>query len=158
MDIREIAIEPAATLDDAQRSLLQHQPRVLVFSGHTFMGSLAFENAAGRMDEHADANAMGEVLLGRRKTPESIPETLPPLKEQASGSHRSEPALAQSNSNRSGSGILPGILPGLMRGTSDKASEAPSAAEMAANAMAERLECVVLNGCKTEVTPPPFHG
>ena len=35
-------IEPAATLADAQKALATHQPRILLFSGHTLMGSLAF--------------------------------------------------------------------------------------------------------------------
>lgn len=35
MDSHEIAIEPAATLKDAQEAFVKHQPRILVFSGHT---------------------------------------------------------------------------------------------------------------------------
>lgn len=35
MDMREIAIEPAATLNDARKALFEHRPRFLVFSGHT---------------------------------------------------------------------------------------------------------------------------
>jgi hypothetical protein len=48
MDLRDLAIEPAATVTDAQAALAKHSPRVLVFSGHTFMGALAFEADDGR--------------------------------------------------------------------------------------------------------------
>ena len=65
MPAGEIAIEPAATLVDAQQALIRHQPRILVFSGHTFMGSLAFEDSRGGLDEHTDADTIGQMLLGQ---------------------------------------------------------------------------------------------
>ena len=49
-----VAIEPAATLADAQAAIRKHQPRVLIFSGHTIGGRLAFEDARGRLDATAE--------------------------------------------------------------------------------------------------------
>ena len=85
------------------------------------------------------------MLLGRRKTVESLPT----LREQPSGSQRSqrnESALGQANSSHSG------MLPGVRQGDPDRASDAPAAAAPSPTAVLERLECVVLNGCKTEAT------
>jgi len=45
-----LALVPAATLADAQRSLVEHSPRILMFSGHTLLGALAFEKPDGRID------------------------------------------------------------------------------------------------------------
>lgn len=60
----EIAIEPAATLDDAKQAISKYMPRILVFSGHTVMGTLAFEDTTGRLDEHASAESIGEIFYG----------------------------------------------------------------------------------------------
>ena len=60
--MRDIAIEPAATLIDAQQALLRHLPRVLVFSGHTFMGTLAIEDESGKL---ADLTAIDSTNIGR---------------------------------------------------------------------------------------------
>ena len=65
MNIGDVAIEPAATLLDAQEVLRKHLPRILVFSGHTFMGSLAFEDTNGRLDEHAGVEMFSRLLLGQ---------------------------------------------------------------------------------------------
>eukprot|EP00966_Prymnesium_polylepis_P142572 3291699-Prymnesium_polylepis.1 len=73
MDISDIAIEPAATLIDAQGALERHQPRIVVFSGHTLMGSLVFEDGKGRLDEHADPTAFAEML--RARVPVPVPST-----------------------------------------------------------------------------------
>ena len=43
-----LALVPAATLADAQRSLVEHSPRILMFSGHTLLGALAFEKVRAR--------------------------------------------------------------------------------------------------------------
>ena len=39
----QLAIEPAATLIDVHAAISQKNPRLLLFSGHSFMGRLAFE-------------------------------------------------------------------------------------------------------------------
>ena len=65
MDMKEIAIVPAATLIDAQDALDEHRPRIVIFSGHTFMGSLAFEDDDGRMDAHSDPFRFEQILLGQ---------------------------------------------------------------------------------------------
>eukprot|EP00962_Isochrysis_galbana_P002279 scaffold598_cov57-Isochrysis_galbana.AAC.2 len=41
-----LALVPAATLDEARRYLTEHTPRILMFSGHTLLGALAFEKAS----------------------------------------------------------------------------------------------------------------
>ncbi|KAL1512389.1 hypothetical protein AB1Y20_005647 [Prymnesium parvum] len=68
MSIHEIAIEPAATLQDAQAAISKYRPRILVFSGHTVMGSLAFEDTSGRLDEHASAESIGKMLYDGRQS------------------------------------------------------------------------------------------
>ena len=45
-----LTVLPAATLRDAGRELNTHKPRIVMFSGHTFMGALAFEDDKGRLD------------------------------------------------------------------------------------------------------------
>lgn len=45
-----VAVEPAAALSDAAAAIKDHNPRILLFSGHSFMGSLAFELPDGRID------------------------------------------------------------------------------------------------------------
>ena len=50
----EIDIEPAATLAIAREALIRGMPRILLFSGHTITGALAFETPEGRIDLHAD--------------------------------------------------------------------------------------------------------
>lgn len=64
MDLRYVAIEPAATLADAQEALFKYQPRVLIFSGHTVMGSLAFEDSSGRVAVRASAELITKMLFG----------------------------------------------------------------------------------------------
>ena len=59
-----VAIEPAATLADAQAAFRKHQPRVLIFSGHTIGGKLAFEDARGRLDAHAE-DEITKVVSGK---------------------------------------------------------------------------------------------
>ena len=44
-----LAIEPAAGLADVEAAVKKHNPRIILFSGHSFMGSLAFELPNGRM-------------------------------------------------------------------------------------------------------------
>ena len=46
----QVAIEPAATLADVRRAVQQKNPRLILFSGHSFMGSLAFELDNGTLD------------------------------------------------------------------------------------------------------------
>ena len=46
----QLAIEPAATLIDVRAAISQKNPRLLLFSGHSFMGCLAFEMEDGRVD------------------------------------------------------------------------------------------------------------
>eukprot|EP00966_Prymnesium_polylepis_P048142 1115205-Prymnesium_polylepis.1 len=57
----DLAIEPAATLQDAQEALKQYRPCVVVFCGHTFMGSLAFEDASGRLG--TDSESQFETMI-----------------------------------------------------------------------------------------------
>jgi len=45
-----LAVEPAASIEDVGAAVRAHNPRILLFSGHSFMGSLAFELADGRID------------------------------------------------------------------------------------------------------------
>ena len=44
------AIEPAASLAEAAQALRQHDPQLALFSGHSFMGRLAFELPSGSLD------------------------------------------------------------------------------------------------------------
>ena len=44
----EVEVEPAATLLNAQQALLRSNPRCVLFSGHTILGTLAFETPEGR--------------------------------------------------------------------------------------------------------------
>ncbi|KAL1507448.1 hypothetical protein AB1Y20_008285 [Prymnesium parvum] len=45
-----IAVEPAAAFGDVSERVKEHNPRIILFSGHSFMGSLAFELPNGRID------------------------------------------------------------------------------------------------------------
>ena len=45
-----LTVEPAATLADVETAVRAHNPRIILFSGHAFMGSLAFELPDGRID------------------------------------------------------------------------------------------------------------
>ena len=45
-----LAVEPAASIEDVGAAVRAHNPRILLFSGHSFMGSLAFELPDGRID------------------------------------------------------------------------------------------------------------
>ncbi|KAL1495167.1 hypothetical protein AB1Y20_017032 [Prymnesium parvum] len=45
-----VSVEPAAALSDAAQAVKEHNPRILLFSGHSFMGTLAFELPDGRID------------------------------------------------------------------------------------------------------------
>ncbi|EOD13486.1 hypothetical protein EMIHUDRAFT_451958 [Emiliania huxleyi CCMP1516] len=45
-----LAVEPAASIGDLAPAVLAHNPRIILFSGHSFMGSLAFELDDGRID------------------------------------------------------------------------------------------------------------
>lgn len=44
----QLAVEPAATLLHVRQALIRSVPRWVLFSGHTFMGALAFENSEVR--------------------------------------------------------------------------------------------------------------
>ena len=46
----QLAIEPAATMNDVHAAISQKNPRLLLFSGHSFMGRLAFEMEDGMID------------------------------------------------------------------------------------------------------------
>uniref|UniRef100_A0A7S3AZ73 Uncharacterized protein n=1 Tax=Haptolina ericina TaxID=156174 RepID=A0A7S3AZ73_9EUKA len=46
----QVAVEPAAALTDVEAAVMAHNPRIILFSGHSFMGSLAFELPNGRID------------------------------------------------------------------------------------------------------------
>ena len=59
-----IAIEPAATLQNAEVALLRHAPRFVLFSGHTILGALAFETPTGRLDMHATPSFFVSLLKG----------------------------------------------------------------------------------------------
>ena len=73
-----LAIEPAATLTDAQAALRRYCPQVVVFSGHTFMGSLAFENDSGKLEQHTDPNHFATMLLGPYPQPPKLARLLSP--------------------------------------------------------------------------------
>ena len=45
-----LAIEPAASLADARTAIEEKNPRLILFSGHSFMGGLVFELDDGRLD------------------------------------------------------------------------------------------------------------
>ena len=45
-----VVVEPAASLQDVERAVEAHDPRILHFSGHSWMGSLAFESSDGRIE------------------------------------------------------------------------------------------------------------
>ena len=65
LSLADVAIEPAATLADAQAALQRHQPRILAFSGHTFGGRLAFENERGQLDMEADPEQFVKIITGQ---------------------------------------------------------------------------------------------
>lgn len=48
-----LEVQPAATMADARQALERYNPRIIMFSGHTFMGALAFELDNGRIDTHS---------------------------------------------------------------------------------------------------------
>jgi len=144
MDIRDVAIEPAATLEDARTSLISCRPHILSFSGHTFMGTLAFEDENGRFDDHARPQTFGELLLGSSKAEADTP----------------------TSSKRKWSIVPDVVAVGTSwskekqverRITPDNATttnEAPtsSTAEGDSHEMLRRLQCIVLNGCRTKET------
>ena len=45
---QHVVVEPAASLQDVERAVEAHDPCIVHFSGHSWMGSLAFEAADGR--------------------------------------------------------------------------------------------------------------
>jgi hypothetical protein len=59
-----LEVQPAATMADAREALERFNPRIIMFSGHTFMGALAFELDNGRIDTHSPP-AMFVSLLSR---------------------------------------------------------------------------------------------
>ena len=65
----EVEVEPAATLLNAQQALLRSNPRVVLFSGHTILGALAFETPEGRLDMHATP----DVSARNARSPRHIP-------------------------------------------------------------------------------------
>ena len=67
LPLSDIAIEPAATLEDAQAALHEHRPRIVVFSGHAFGGSLAFEDSKGALDRHGDVELFVRLILGQAR-------------------------------------------------------------------------------------------
>ncbi|KAL1519826.1 hypothetical protein AB1Y20_023332 [Prymnesium parvum] len=139
MRISEIAIEPAATLKDAQDAFKTHKPRILVFSGHTVMGSLAFEDTSGRLDEHASPESIGQMLFDGRRS----------LLAQHVNSHEclalDERAAGEADGLRSPTARLAREI--RRRAAWRRARLAP---RLPAGAALARLECIVLNGCKTE--------
>ncbi|KAL3892761.1 MAG: hypothetical protein SGPRY_014812, partial [Prymnesium sp.] len=82
MPSRLIAIEPAATLLDAQNACEQYSPRILSFSGHTFAGMLAFEDDNGRLDKHADPEKFAKLITGQLATEDQ--STTPPVRKSKS--------------------------------------------------------------------------
>ncbi|KAL3912959.1 MAG: hypothetical protein SGPRY_008154, partial [Prymnesium sp.] len=77
-----LAIEPAATLLDAQNACEQYHPRILSFSGHTLAGKLAFEDDNGRLDTN-DAEKIVKLITGNLAT-----EDKPKPRRSASGPSR----------------------------------------------------------------------
>ena len=59
-----VEVEPAATLLNAQQALLRCNPRCVLFSGHTILGTLAFETPEGRLDMHATPDFFVRLLQG----------------------------------------------------------------------------------------------
>jgi hypothetical protein len=74
LPLSTVAIEPAATLVDAQEALKRHQPRILAFAGHTFGGRLAFEDERGRLDVNADPEHFVNMVTGL-----TLPQASPAL-------------------------------------------------------------------------------
>ena len=47
---QDLACEPAAALEDVKAAIERCKPRLVLFSGHSFAGSLAFELPNGRIE------------------------------------------------------------------------------------------------------------
>ena len=85
LPIETVAIEPAATLIDAQEALRRHQPRVLTFSGHSMGSNLVFEDARGRIDTSVDGQHFAKMIFGQLSQPSpSTPASAPLLAARAS--------------------------------------------------------------------------
>lgn len=71
-----LEIQPAATMADARDALERHNPRIIMFSGHTFMGALAFELDNGRIDMHSPpamfVNLLSRAAAGGNKRLEAV--------------------------------------------------------------------------------------
>ncbi|KAJ1638368.1 hypothetical protein T492DRAFT_224979 [Pavlovales sp. CCMP2436] len=61
---------------DAREALERHNPRIIMFSGHTFMGALAFELDNGRIDTHSPpamfVNLLTRAVAGGNKRLEAV--------------------------------------------------------------------------------------
>lgn len=55
-------IQPSATLEAASAALQQKGPRLVIFSGHTHRGTLAFENDAGALEMTGAAGGAGSFV------------------------------------------------------------------------------------------------
>ncbi|KAL1507541.1 hypothetical protein AB1Y20_007163 [Prymnesium parvum] len=178
-----IAIEPAASLVDAQEALRRYRPRVVIFSGHTFMGVLAFENDVGKLDliqsDHSDATLFSRLLLGQ------VPLSVEPAKESQRSSRGSRRGDDSSCSPIRRLKTLTGGKPftrrnpieespdaspidtalhaarveggavGLLHPRRSFSENAPRVEDdgdldVVAREVLDRLQCVMLNGCKTE--------
>jgi len=71
-----LEVQPAATMADAREALERHNPRIIMFSGHTFMGALAFELDNGRIDTHSPpamfVNLLTRAVAGGNKRLEAV--------------------------------------------------------------------------------------
>lgn len=124
-----LAIEPAATLLDAQSALARHRPRLLVFSGHTISGALAFETPEGRL-EFADGAFFAELMDSARWTESGrLPELVKRASLHPSGG-ADEPSSPTSRGRQA-------------------AAQAQHVTALVEGALS-RIECVLLNGCQTE--------
>lgn len=187
MKMSEIAIEPAATLKDAQDAFHKYTPRILIFSGHTVMGTLAFEDVSGRLDEHASPESIGKILYGDNdsfpsqplsgsKSPERVrrkrmhsawAEAIVQEGDLLEASTTTKVAHFAEVGKGNVSQISPDIRELSKRPTTPRgdAGESPRRAaarrlsfphilsgrkDMQPMSALLRLECIVLNGCKTE--------
>lgn len=71
-----LEVQPAATMADARETLERLNPRIIMFSGHTFMGALAFELDNGRIDMHSPpamfVNLLSRAAAGGSKRLEAV--------------------------------------------------------------------------------------
>ena len=126
-----LAIEPAASLADARAAIEEKDPRLILFSGHSFMGGLVFELDDGRLDCPPPAQFIAQLQ------PQHAPrlQVLRPLPLSPTRVHSSLLASLLSSPLLSSHPLIPPLISPLI--------SRPSCTR------APRLQCVCLNGCET---------